>query len=300
MSEQLFDNQALKQTLLSLLDDNDVQYKIHQITKDSTFEASLETPVAVDGQISHGKEVKHTLEVDEINKLVAEKEEMKRNIEKLKSILELKESALSENNQQISSLNNEKDELEASLSKVTCDFDQNKQSLSAISGKHQILLTEYNSLKDKHEQQERKISYYIESFEEDLRIKEIYDGLSSQTKLSTVNIFKDISIKGLIACGIQEKYIFNLWDYIKTEVVGATNPDQDHLIQFFELLFRRFKLAYSMFELQPVQIGDKFDTQSHIKHNSSMNMSGSIQAILFQGCINTKTGKVIKPSIVVL
>ncbi len=90
----------------------------------------------------------------------------------------------------------------------------------------------------------------------------------------------------LIACGIQDKNISNLWDYVKSEVVNGTNPDKERIIR--------------LFELQQVEVGDKFDTQAHIKHNSSENMSGSIQDVLFYGYINTKMDKVIKASIVVV
>ena len=183
---------------------------------------------------------------------------------------------------------------------MNADLNQNKQHLSDINSQYQNLKNEFDSLKQDHEEQEIKIGFYRESFEEDLRIKELYEGLSSQTKLSTEGIFKDTSIKGLIACGIQEKNISNLWDYVKSEVVNGNNPDQNSIIRLFELLFNRFKLAYPMFELQSVQVGDKFDTQAHIKHNMSVNMSGNIQNILLYGYFNTKTGKIIKQSIVVV
>ena len=82
--------------------------------------------------------------------------------------------------------------------------------------------------------------------------------------------------------------------------MNGTNPDQERIIRLFELLFGRYILAYPMFALQPIAAGDKFDTQSHIKHNSSINMSGNIQEILLRGYVNTKTEKVIKSSVVVV
>lgn len=290
MDEQLIGDQTLKQSFLLLLEDSDIQEKVREIMLKSAVNTTLET-IVEDSAISDNtltqelQEEGNNLEI-EVIKLRSENEEMKEIIKKIKRA--------------ISSLNQDKSGLEANLSTVTSDLNQNKQSLLEVSSNYKHLKTEYDSIKAKYEEQEEKIAYYRDNFEEDLRIKEIYDALSTQTKLSTDNIFTDPSVKGLVACGIQEKYIFNLWDYIKAEVVKGNNSDQERIIQLFELLFKRFKLAYPMFELQRVKAGDKFDTQSHIKHNKSDNMSGGIQSVLFHGCINTKTGKVLKPSIVIL
>ncbi|MUL00836.1 hypothetical protein GNP89_01230 [Aliivibrio fischeri] len=307
MNDASLNNLDVKQALLTLLDDVDVRETIRQIMAepDNAAPTEIQTPT-LEGLVKSDLELIEQLQDEKeylktkINTLSNENEEMKAIIEKLKSLLGLKEEALNESTQSISELNQHKIELEADLSSVNADLNQNKQHLSEISSQYQNLKREFDSLKQDHEEQERKIGFYRDAFEDDLRIKELYDGLSSQTKLSTEGIFKDTTIKGLIACGIQDKNISNLWDYVKSEVVNGTNPDQERIIRLFELLFHRYKLAYPMFELQQVEVGDKFDTQSHIKHNSSENMSGSIQDVLFYGYINTKTDKVIKASIVVV
>ena len=305
MSEVSLDKLTLKQCLLLLLDDEDVNEKIRQIIVEPVNAISTEIQI-IEGLAKEGSELidqlqgeKRHLEI-KVNKLSDENEKMKAFIEKLKSLLGLKETALNESKHVISTLNQDTLKLEANLSSIKSDLTQKQQRLSDVNYKYQNLKSEFDSLNQSYQEQDRKIVFYRYSFEEDLRIKDIYDGLSAQTKLSTEGIFKDSSIKGLIACGIQEKNISNLWDYAKSEVVNGNNPDQESIIRLFELLFNRFKLAYPMFELQPVQVDDKFDTQSHIKHNSSKNMSGSIQNILLYGYINTKTDKVIKPSIVIV
>lgn len=305
MSEVSLDKLTLKQCLLLLLDDEDVNEKIRQIIVEPVNAISTEIQI-IEGLAKAGSELidqlqgeKRHLEI-KVNKLSDENEKMKALIEKLKSLLGLKETALNESKHVISTLNQDTLKLEANLSSIKSDLTQKQQRLSDVNYKYQNLKSEFDSLNQSYQEQDRKIVFYRYSFEEDLRIKDIYDGLSAQTKLSTEGIFKDSSIKGLIACGIQEKNISNLWDYAKSEVVNGNNPDQESIIRLFELLFNRFKLAYPMFELQPVQVDDKFDTQSHIKHNSSKNMSGSIQNILLYGYINTKTDKVIKPSIVIV
>ncbi|OOF11041.1 hypothetical protein BZG82_05350, partial [Salinivibrio sp. PR5] len=90
------------------------------------------------------------------------------------------------------------------------------------------------------------------------------------------------------------------WDYIKNEVVKGDNADIDRVIKMFDALFERFILAYPMFAFQEVTKGIEFDTQQHIKHNTSKNTSGPIQHVLLRGYVNTNTNKVIKPSVVFL
>lgn len=235
-----------------------------------------------------------------IEQIKGENQDMKAIIEKLKSLLGVKETALKETSLTITTLKHGKNALESDLSNVKSELHQKNQTLSDINEQHRSVQAELRSLTKAHEYQEQKIAFYRESFEEDLRIKELYEDLSSQTKKSTEGIFKDISIQGLISCGIQEKNISNLWDYVKSEVVNGHNPDQERMILLFELLFKRFQLAYPMFEFQAVKVADKFDTQTHIKHNSSANMSGNIRHILFLGYVNIKSGKVIKPSVVII
>lgn len=145
-----------------------------------------------------------------------------------------------------------------------------------------------------------KLQWYRDNFSEDIKVDAIYKDLSEATKSSLSGIFKSTTPSGLIACGIQEKNIGNLWEYAKNEVVNGKNPDVTKINEIFEILFARFTLAFPMYEIQQVKLGDDFDTQSHIKHNTSRNASGVIEAVLLRGYLNTKTGKVLKPSIVVL
>ena len=147
---------------------------------------------------------------------------------------------------------------------------------------------------------EQRLNRYRDYFEDDLRIQNAYVDFSDSTKSSLSGIFKDTSIKGLIACGIQEGNISNLWDYVKNEVVHGNNPDESHLVALFEMLFSRFALAYPMYQLEASLEGKEFDNQEHIKHQSSSASSGTIKKVLLPGYRNTKTGKVVKQSVVVL
>ncbi|MDN3695794.1 hypothetical protein QWY97_00290 [Vibrio cortegadensis] len=318
MNEAPHDNQTLKQGLMILLDDIDIRRKLDQIFTESldtistenlqrdAFDSVVESPSTCFGQDNSDMYEENSIQIANsqdsqlIEQIKGENQEMKAVIEKLKSLLGLKEAALNENNLTITKLNHGKNALESDLSNLKSELHKKNQTLSDINEQHRTVQVKLRSLTNTHEYQEQKIAFYRDSFEEDLRIKELYEDLSFQTKKSTEGIFKDTSIQGLIACGIQEKNISNFWDYVKSEVVNGHNPDQERIIILFELLFKRFQLAYPMFERQAVKVADKFDTQSHIKHNSSVNMSGNIRNILFFGYINIKSGKVIKPSVVII
>ena len=270
------DKSSLKTEILLLLEDEDIRGKVCEIAfKHSEKNLTTLVPNKVEES-----------SLNEYQVMQAENDTLKEENAKLRSMLGLKDSALVECEQVIKSLNVEKSDLEKNLSVVLYDAEKKEKELSET-------LSQYEELK-------RKITFYRDNFEEDLRIKEVYEGLSSQTKLSLKNIFKDTTPKGLVVCGTQEKFIFSFWDYIRAEINNSSNQDDKKLVCLFELLFARFKLAFPMFELQQVKEGDVFDNQKFIKHHSSPNMSGPIQALLFRGCVNNQTGKVVKQSIVVL
>ena len=202
----------------------------------------------------------------------------------------------------------QKNEILDNISKV-CVFESKVDSLQCLVKEKELevarLNDEIRTVKDlldtsdnNQKRTEEKLEWYRKNFSDDIKIREVYNELSEQTKSSLSGVFKDTSPKGLISCGIQEKNIGNLWDYAKNEVVNGINPDIDGILKLFELLFSRFIIAYPAYKIQSVQSGDEFDTQQHIKHNSSTNMSGIIDAVLLHGYLNAKTNKVIKPSIV--
>lgn len=147
---------------------------------------------------------------------------------------------------------------------------------------------------------EKKLAGYRERFEDDFRIHNAYLDFSADTKGSLAGIFKDTSTQGLIACGIQEANIANLWDYAKNEVIHGGNPDEQKLVTFFELLFKRFALAYPTYRLETELVGTEFDNQAHIKHQSSAASSGTIKKVCLPGYTNTRNNKPVKQSVVML
>ena len=181
------------------------------------------------------------------------------------------------------------------------------EELKLIVHEKDLLIREYQEqenrcteLENKNIQVEERFHLYQNSFKDDLLIKELYEALSDKTKLSISGIFKSESIQGLVVCGCQENNIMNLWDYIKNQIINNVLNEEVEIIRIFELLFKRYRLAYPMFAYQSVQVGDEFDNQQHIRHNLSKNISGSIKQILLSGVVNEKSGKVIKQAIVIV
>lgn len=144
------------------------------------------------------------------------------------------------------------------------------------------------------------VEFYRSNFEEEIQAYELFQSLSKETKLSIGGIFKDDTIRGFISCGIQEKNISNFWEYIKRELIEEQNQDIQKLIEIFYFLFNRYSLAFPIYRLQDVKIGDSFDTELHIHHSSSSAVSGDIRKVLLKGWVNTKIDKVVKKSIVVV
>ncbi|WP_217542981.1 hypothetical protein [Vibrio metschnikovii] len=287
----------LKKQLLKLLDDDQIQAKLCLIINSkpiATNQGSLsETSCDCSSNIeSLASQEFNTMQVQfdaseqRIRQLVSENQQLNQLIEKIKHLLGFSQDADLDLPDTISQLQQQLQAKEVEINQLNQVVDTQKAQLQ--------------ERKQDSSKRDEKLVWYQTHFEDDLTIFNLYQELSEQTRTSLNGIFKDCSIQGIVACGIQEKNISNFWDYAKSEVINGTNPDLGKINRLFELLFKRFNLAYPMFALQAVKVGDNFDTQLHIKHNSSVKMSGAISSIRLIGYVNTKTEKVIKPSLVVI
>ncbi|GHW65519.1 hypothetical protein [Vibrio cholerae] len=287
----------LKKQLLKLLDDDQIQAKLCLIINSkpiATNQGSLsETSCDCSSNIeSLASQEFNTMQVQfdaseqRIRQLVSENQQLNQLIEKIKHLLGFSQDADLDLPDTISQLQQQLQAKEVEINQLNQVVDTQKAQLQ--------------ERKQDSSKRDEKLVWYQTHFEDDLTIFNLYQELSEQTRTSLNGIFKDCSIQGIVACGIQEKNISNFWDYAKSEVINGTNPDLGKINRLFELLFKRFNLAYPMFSLQSVSIGDSFDTQLHIKHNSSVNNTGVISKILLTGYVNTKNQKVIKSSVIVI
>ncbi|WP_156904817.1 hypothetical protein [Ferrimonas senticii] len=223
---------------------------------------------------------------DQLFELQQQIEESDQKIAKLKKWLGLAEA----NSQQLTEQCQQQQAESAQLQRQLATAQQVAQVAQKQLQQQQDVLTDL----------EQRLAWYRDNFDRELRLYETHQGLSDATKASLSGIFKDVSIQGLIACGVQESNIANLWEYIKAQTVEGNNADLAKLHYLFDELFARFVLAYPMYQRTTGETGTAFDAQLHIKHHSSVATSGSIQQVMLSGYRNLRTDKVIKQSLILL
>lgn len=139
----------------------------------------------------------------------------------------------------------------------------------------------------------------LENLKKDAKAYENFKNLSASTKKSLENIIKEDSLASFIASGVQPRNIENLWDYINNELREGKNADTKELIDIFYFLFVNFTKANGdIYELQSINVGEEFDTQLHLRHNSSQGASGKISEVILKGMVNSKTKEIKRKSVV--
>lgn len=273
------------------ISENDLLSALENKTVKNKIIAIVESAKQISAKQLSEKE--NTVSIEEYNFLKEKNKELVLALTEQKEQVEVLRKELSDVVKAYEDLAQQKKKTEKDLNYLKED---NKNLVKALDDKK-------GELKSKQEQVSEvnaALDTYKHTFEIDMLVSQLYHELSEKIQGSLRGIFKDTSTQGLVACGIQEKNISNLWDYIKNEVVNGDNADIDRVIKMFDALFERFILAYPMFAFQEITKGIEFDTQQHIKHNMSKNTSGPIQHVLLRGYVNTNTNKVIKPSVVVI
>lgn len=163
---------------------------------------------------------------------------------------------------------------------------------------NQKLANEKNMIEKELLEKEEMLCFYKNTFEKELLIYNLYQNLNLNTKDSLRGIFKIDSFVGFLTCGVQQNNIESFWDYIQNELRENINNELKSLITIFDFLFDKFSLIYQYYRRQEIEENQNFDTEYHIKHNSSQNQSGKILEVLFYGYQNTNTNQVIKQSVV--
>lgn len=148
-------------------------------------------------------------------------------------------------------------------------------------------------------EQVEKSKKELENLKKDAKAYENFKNLSASTKKSLENIIKEDSLASFIASGVQPRNIENLWDYINNELREGKNADTKELIDIFYFLFVNFTKANGdIYELQSINAGEEFDTQLHLRHNSSQGASGKISEVILKGMVNSKTKEIKRKSVV--
>lgn len=243
----------------------------------------LSSDEEIQNQIRKIVSVNQILEDDKID---SSKEE----IEMLSKLVDKWKKCFSDEEDKNNTLNHEIDEKKNQLLKLKDSIDNAKSELDNIKAKLSVANSDKKDLSV-------KIEGYKTKFDVDLDKYELYRTLTDETKISLKGIFKDDTFEGFIACGVQDKNINSLWDYIKNELIENSNQDNESLVKIFDFFFMKYIIAYPMFEVQNIEIGEDFNTDFHIKDSQS-SASGTIKKVLLKGWINTKTNSVIRKSVI--
>jgi len=266
----------LKQYLLELLDDDDIKDKIKLIINSKAIDTNGNI-VQEEGSNLQVKIEKYDKKIAELIQEVEELKEENNKLKKDKEMLEFFKKLFGCSS---------KSEAQEYKEKVDSSFKENKN-----------LEKEINSLNNNLLQKEQELKELKENFEEIIYIHNKFNNLSNDTKKAISNIFKDTSIQGFLACGLQDRNIDNLWEYIKISIINENNKDIANLIDIFNFLFSLYTKAFPYIQKQQVSVGDKYDPTKYIKSSNS-NVSGEIKEIILYGWENTNTGKIIKESVV--
>lgn len=144
---------------------------------------------------------------------------------------------------------------------------------------------------------------YAEKYADIEQAYNSYKKLSDTTKFALEGIFGDaVSPTNFLAGALPEDHLKSLFDYVATAINSGTNPAEiDILHGIFEFAFnaanngRREKI----FTRLNVSAGNTFDSDE-MRKTSSSAQSGTVQKVLLVGYKFSRTGKIVKPSLVVI
>ncbi len=257
----------IKDKLLALLrEDEEIQKAIKKIVK---------------------KDVSHD---DECSKKDEEIVMLKEALERLKELFSKEEQKTEDLSSEVALKDRELQDLQ-SLKRTL------KEEISQLEAQKREKEDALKEMRSSNSHLSEQVGFYDKNFKDALMVYELYKNLSTQTKTSIKGIFKDESLNGFLACGMQERNIDSLWEYIKNEIIEDNNPDIKSLVAIFDFFFERFSLAFPLYQKQPIETGKEFDTQQLINADST-TPNGTVKEVLLYGWINTKTDKIIKKSIV--
>jgi len=180
---------------------------------------------------------------------------------------------------------------------LTQKLQNHKAHSQDLLNKNTALAEEKCQLDEQSHQLLQKIERYESEFSDDIQAVQSFSQLAENTRTALQGIFKSSSMKGFIACGVQEKNLHSLWDYTKNRLMERADAETAILVELFLFFFSRYCLAYPNYQLQEVPQGELFDPEQHIRSSQS-RASGAISRVILSGWINSKNQKIIKTSVV--
>ena len=157
--------------------------------------------------------------------------------------------------------------------------------------------SESENLKQKLQHFEKKYSVMDEVYKK-------YVSLDDKTKNDLKGIFGNAdTVTQFFAAAVQETHLDKFWDYLN---YGINNHhfetvEEDNLKDIFDFCFDCVNISQRepLYKRLTVVAGDKFDGKRMIKISDS-NQLGDVSTVKLQGYQYVISGKVVKPSLVVL
>lgn len=234
---------------------------------------------------------------ESISELEFKIKEMEEDVNLLKKLSEGFRGLLKNTEEDKQKLEIKSNHLEKEVDKYTNENNELKENNYSLKEKKDGYKHKLSINEDENRKLKEKLNGYEGQFADMIEVHKKYLNLSSRTKESLSGIFKDESLMGFVACGIQESNIESLWDYIKDEIKEEKYEGVNELKEIFEYLFNLYQLSNPKYGWQEIKIGTNFDTEDHIRHSSG-KVSGKIEEIMLKGYENKKNKRIIKKSLV--
>jgi len=197
----------------------------------------------------------------------------------------------------VKNLRAENSTLKQAQTTLQTEVQKHKAHSQELLNKNTALAEEKRQLDEQNHQLLQKTERYESEFSDDIQAVQSFSQLAENTRTALQGIFKSSSMKGFIACGVQEKNLHSLWDYTKNRLMERADAETAILVELFLFFFSRYCLAYPNYQLQEVPQGELFDPEQHIRSSQS-RASGAISRVILSGWINSKNQKIIKTSVV--
>lgn len=189
------------------------------------------------------------------------------------------------------------------IKRLQKDLSATKSQLENMTRRLNDTTRELSDTKSQLNDATAQIEDYAEKYADIEQAYNSYKKLSDTTKFALEGIFGDAtSPTNFLVGALQEGNLNTLFDYVATTINSGTNPAEiDILKGIFEFAFNAANTGRreKIFTRLNVSAGNTFDDEEMQKTSNSAQ-SGAVQKVLLAGYKFSRTGKIIKPSLVVV
>lgn len=189
------------------------------------------------------------------------------------------------------------------LDATTRELSNTKLQLDATTHRLENTTRELENTKSRLNDATAQIEDYAEKYADIEQAYNSYKKLSDTTKFALEGIFGDAtSPTNFLVGALPEDNLKSLFDYVATAMNSGNNPAEiDILHGIFEFAFNAANTGRreKIFTRLNTSSGNIFDDEE-MRKTSNSAQSGAVQKVLLEGYKFSRTGKIIKPSLVVI